>query len=531
MIIVVITEVVSAILNELNSSLIRASYHLPRHSYLNGSSRRGGNTANHPPNRPYESTKYDTNEIRTVSQVKTRSVLIVDDEQSIRESLSEWLTAKNFQVATADDGELALTMISETHFDVVVLDIRLSTKSGVEILKEARRYRPNIKAIMITGYPSVETAVEAMKLGAIDYLIKPFDPETLELKIEEAIKPKFFYASLHKNGFDEFVSSVMRSMTVFGVKKHNGKYAFDRLTNHKELALNYDVTLLPPKKYLLPQVETLMQFKLGKTFDVVPSIEREQRVLIGVHPDDLTAIELLDQAFLKSQPDPFYIARRENTAIIAVDNLHPSPTAFCPSVGTAIKDSGFDLLLTDLGDQYVITIGSARGKRLLEEHAEATTASDIEVLAAKSEQAKALKRYQNTLSVPISEIPKMLDKSYESKYWERKAENCLNCGSCVMVCPTCFCFDIQDEVDVDLSEGERKRSWDGCVLSDFAKVASGENFRHNRGSRLRHRMFRKGKYVFERYGGLGCVGCGRCVGACLPDIASPLKVFNELKEL
>lgn len=463
--------------------------------------------------------------------MKTRSVLIVDDEASIRESLAEWLTSKNFQIATADDGELALMMIAETHYDVVVLDIRLSTKSGVEILKEAKKYRPNLKAIMITGYPSVETAVEAMKLGAVDYLIKPFDPEILELKIEEAIKPKFFYASLHKKAFDEFLSSLMRTMTVYGVTKHNSKFAFNRIVNPKDIVLDYDVTLLPPKKYLLPQVETLMQFKLGKSFEVSPSYERDQGIIVGVHPDDLTAIELLDQAFIKSQPDQFYIARRENTAIIAVDNLHPSSTAFCPSVGTAIRESGFDLLLTDLGEQYVVTIGSAHGKRLLEEHAEATSASDIEVLAAKSEQAKALKRYQNTLTVPISEIPKILDKNYDSKYWERKAENCLNCGSCVMVCPTCFCFDIHDEVAVDLSEGERRRQWDGCVLTDFAKVASGENFRHNRGSRLRHRMFRKGKYVFERYGALGCVGCGRCVTACLPDIASPLKVFNELKEL
>ncbi|MCX8126127.1 MAG: 4Fe-4S dicluster domain-containing protein [Dehalococcoidia bacterium] len=463
--------------------------------------------------------------------MKTRSVLIVDDEASVRESLAEWLASKNFQVATADDGELALMMIAETHYDVVVLDIRLSTKSGVEILKEAKRYRPNLKAIMITGYPSVETAVEAMKLGAIDYLVKPFDPEVLEQKIEEAIRPKFVYVSISKKGFDEFVASLMRVMTVYGVVGHNSKFVFNRITSPKDLVLDYDVTLLPPKKYFLPQVETLMQFKIGKTFDVTPAYEREQRVIIGIHPDDLTAIELLDQAFAKVQPDPFYTARRENSTIVAVDNLHPSPTAFCPSVGTAVKESGFDLLLTDLGDQYVITIGSARGKHLLEEHAEVTSASDIEVLAAKSEQAKAIKRYQNALTMPVSEIPKILDRSYDSKYWERKAENCLNCGSCVMVCPTCFCFDIQDEVAINLSEGERKRQWDGCVLVDFAKVASGENFRHSRASRLRHRMFRKGKYIFERYGALGCVGCGRCVSACLPDIASPLKLLNELKEL
>ena len=79
--------------------------------------------------------------------------------------------------------------------------------------------------------------------------------------------------------------------------------------------------------------------------------------------------------------------------------------------------------------------------------------------------------------------------------------------------------------------GERVRTWDGCLLEDFAKVATGENFREDSASRYRHRFMRKGKYLHDKFGFIACVGCGRCGSSCLPDIADPTKVFNELKEM
>ena len=458
------------------------------------------------------------------------SILIVDDEAIVRESLTDWLESKNYRVTAVDDGELALAYIIETDYDVVLLDIRLARKSGVEVLREAKKYKPNLKAIMITGYPSVDTAVETMKLGAMDYLVKPFAPEILEQRIEEVLKPKAAFSIITKPAVSRFVANLLGATEVVGVTRKEGRFAFEKLARPDDLVLDYDVTILPPKKYFLPPVEKMLKFKLGGPFEVASAQEVTRRVVMGVHPDDLAAIELLDEAFIKVNPDPYYAARRQNTYVVAVDNLHPSPNAFCPSVGTAVRDKGFDLLLTDIGEEYLVTIGTSRGKELLARYAETGEASDIDVVAAKAEQGKALKRYVLSLSVPVSELPSLLERNYDSSYWETKAENCLNCGSCVMVCPTCFCFDVQDDVTLNLKEGWRQRRWDGCVLSDFARVATGENFRHDRASRLRHRIMRKGKYVIERYHLTGCVGCGRCGSACLSDIASPLKVFNELKE-
>jgi formate hydrogenlyase subunit 6/NADH:ubiquinone oxidoreductase subunit I len=115
----------------------------------------------------------------------------------------------------------------------------------------------------------------------------------------------------------------------------------------------------------------------------------------------------------------------------------------------------------------------------------------------------------------------------KSPLWAELGERCLACAACTQVCPTCFCFDVRDEVELDLRRGRRVRAWDSCQLDEFATVAGGHDFRKSRGLRLRHRFMRKGKYILEAHKRLGCVGCGRCARACLVDI-TPMGVFNEL---
>ena len=136
---------------------------------------------------------------------------------------------------------------------------------------------------------------------------------------------------------------------------------------------------------------------------------------------------------------------------------------------------------------------------------------------------------QQKFDFPPELIPELLKDSYgKSGFWEKHSEKCLACGSCVLVCPTCYCFDVKDNPDLSLEHGERIRTWDGCLLEDFAKIASGENFRATRPTRYRHRYFKKGKYLFDRFGFVSCVGCGRCSSNCLPDIANPVNLFNDM---
>jgi len=117
----------------------------------------------------------------------SKPILIVDDEPIVRESIKDWLKDAGYQVATAESGEQALEMIEKQDFSVMVLDIRLPGKTGMTVLKEVKALKPEIKSIVITAYPSAELATEAMKLGAIDYLIKPIAPDDLERLIRETL--------------------------------------------------------------------------------------------------------------------------------------------------------------------------------------------------------------------------------------------------------------------------------------------------------------------------------------------------------
>jgi len=334
-----------------------------------------------------------------------------------------------------------------------------------------------------------------------------------------------------KQNLGLFVNNLINSETeVIGPNRKNGMFAFEKLTKASEMLLDYDTTLLPPKMYLFPPKETLIKFELGEELEVEPVVETKPMILFGVHPYDIKAIELLDTAFSTTNPDINYLSRREKTTIIGIDCLNPNPNAFCASLGTATTETGFDLMLTDIGDSYVVAIGSSNGNELLRKYAKTREATQQELTQRDSERQKALARYKVTLNMKPEEIPQLLDNSWDSPLWKERGEKCLSCGSCVMVCPTCFCFDVQDDVSLNLKRGERYRQWDACMLPDFALVAGGGNFRKDREARLRHRMYRKGKYVLERWSKLGCVGCGRCATACLVDIASPAETFNLLKE-
>jgi DNA-binding response OmpR family regulator len=118
-----------------------------------------------------------------------KSVLIVEDETIMRESLRDWLKDEGYEVETAEEGDEALQRIGKEKFGIAVLDLRLPGKDGLEVLKEAKAQDPKLKGIIITAYPSVETAVEAMKIGAVDYIVKPFTPDALEKSIQAVLGP------------------------------------------------------------------------------------------------------------------------------------------------------------------------------------------------------------------------------------------------------------------------------------------------------------------------------------------------------
>lgn len=121
------------------------------------------------------------------TQPYTRNVLIVDDEHNLRDSLAEYLALEKFICSGAEDGKKAFSLLEDTIFDAVVLDLRLPEIDGLAVLTTIKDRFPSLPVIMISAHGDIQDAVEAMKLGAVDYLVKPFDPAELAIRLEKAI--------------------------------------------------------------------------------------------------------------------------------------------------------------------------------------------------------------------------------------------------------------------------------------------------------------------------------------------------------
>ena len=334
---------------------------------------------------------------------------------------------------------------------------------------------------------------------------------------------------IRKEDLRTFVDGLAADNSVVAPVKKGAKYAFAEVSSFDEMALDYDTTILSPKKYFFPQDETVVKYKLGKEPEAQAVVEAKPRIIFGIHPCDIAATWLLDAVFAAEPGDPNYLEKRKKATLIGLNCGAPCDKyCFCKDMGTYNAAGGYDLMLTDLGNRYFVEIGSATGEALLVE-------SGVDLKDATADDLKALQKFQDEKEkafvkrIPYDTkfLPEILEHSYDSLVWDAIARKCFSCGSCNLVCPTCYCFNIKDEVGANLAGGERKRTWDSCQLAEFATVAGGENFRKDRSSRLRHRFFRKGKWIMERYGRLGCVGCGRCDRNCLVKINS-VDVYTQL---
>ena len=117
-------------------------------------------------------------------------VLVVDDERSMRELLSIVLRREGYDVTVAENGRVAVERLEQARFDLLISDIKMPDMSGVEVLRAAKRIDPDIVGVMITAFASADTAIEAMRLGAHDYLSKPFDVDELKIKVRNALEQR-----------------------------------------------------------------------------------------------------------------------------------------------------------------------------------------------------------------------------------------------------------------------------------------------------------------------------------------------------
>jgi sulfhydrogenase subunit beta (sulfur reductase) len=310
---------------------------------------------------------------------------------------------------------------------------------------------------------------------------------------------------------------------VYFPQKHGqASYQFARVDADSEIQFEkYTPTILPPVKVLIPAREELLSFRKKEDGDaeIKPTIDESFRVLAGVRPCDLKGIHLIDLFFRDGVPDAHYLARRENTAIIGWACTTPcSERAFCAAVDSLQHSEGADILITPLTPgELLVEVRTKLGKSLLSgtdwQSCEDGPARKIGSVASMPEP------FGRPFPVPIHEVFAKVSKTFKSPVWEKHVERCFSCGTCNLVCPTCYCFDVSDDMNLDVTSGSRTRTWDGCMLPHFAAVGGGHNFRPDPAARQRHRVKRKFEYLPGRYSqGAVCVGCGRCGRQCTANI-------------
>ena len=336
-----------------------------------------------------------------------------------------------------------------------------------------------------------------------------------------------------KNEFKKFVDGLIEQNQTFGPKQVDERadgsaiYQFKEVKSYDDMDLDYTVTYSSVKNFFLPFKEKLAKYNLVETeWDQEIQYTVHPRVIVGMRACDINALRKLDEVMLKSAyPNPYYSARRRNTVIIGLDH-EPLDDCFCRSVGADVVFKGFDLFLTDIGEKYFVAIGSDTGYRIVDSFGgEEVTESDQDDFKTVKKHIESKFRTQ----IDVTIVPELMDLEFESEVWDKWGDKCMSCGSCAMVCPTCYCYGVEENVDLAFKQATKQRFLYSCNLVDFAMVAGDHNFRPEPHIRLKYRYYHQFRGFVEAFNQSLCVGCNRCGAACLAGI-SPKAVIDDLNE-
>ena len=275
----------------------------------------------------------------------------------------------------------------------------------------------------------------------------------------------------------------------------------------------YRNTVVPPKALFFPPLEEMFSFqKDGDGYHVGQPPPTEERWLVfGIRPCDARALAVLDLTFKDGYQDPYYLARRKNGVLVGLGCTRPYESCFCTSLGISPTDAAnVDLMLTDIGDDFLVEAVTDKGKELLSKTSlvQAATGAD----EARAEEARDAAGARVTRKIDSQGAHEKLRAGFEDKdFWERVSAKCISCGICTFLCPTCYCFDISDELVK--KQGARFRSWDSCAFPLYTKMPV-ENPRREKWRRLRQKVCHKYEFYPDSFDVIACTGCGRCIRLC-----------------
>jgi sulfhydrogenase subunit beta (sulfur reductase) len=312
---------------------------------------------------------------------------------------------------------------------------------------------------------------------------------------------------LEKRALRKTINGWMRSYDVIAPVSSKEGLRFKRVNNAEEISSKGSrKTVYPPKNIFIPQSEVLFKYENGSY--TMPKPTKKKQILFGVRPCDARAIWLLDTVFKSAKEmDLYWNSKREKALVFSIGCASLCESGFCDTVGSGpFGKEGSDILLTELENVYYCEPLTAEGEAFAEKMAEASSAQKKEAKAIQMGSANEGHEPAN-----LTAIRKSLYAVFEdTKAWKSVSDSCLGCGVCTYLCPTCFCFDIVDEID----RSERVRNWDSCMFRIYSQEASGHNPRPSKAERTRQRIMHKFAYWIDNEEVSGCTGCGRCVELC-----------------
>lgn len=310
---------------------------------------------------------------------------------------------------------------------------------------------------------------------------------------------------LLKKQLNKFINNLLKKYEVIApVKTGKGHSKFQGVSHAGQMHLR-EIADVPVKEFFMPESEVLVEFKGEKARELKK--QNKKRVIFGLRKCDLNGLRVLDKVMC----DPAYCEKRRNTLVIGMFCEHPDEFCFCESMELEDPETKgvCDLFFWPKGDKYYVSVCSDRGKELVK---------------GLSDAKKELRlRYKNKKKL----VNKEIESQYQNKIWETDSEKCLSCGACTAWCPTCNCFDLSDNLDINLKDSQRIRKQASCMLRSFSQVAGGKVFRESRISRFKHFVYHKIPYFKKSCGRYMCVGCGRCLRAC-PTHIDWVKTINLL---
>jgi len=319
---------------------------------------------------------------------------------------------------------------------------------------------------------------------------------------------------LNKTKLGDFLEQLAEKFAVYAPLEKGDITAFAELEHGQLPALDFLRTQKPPKDIFYPQTEVILRF--GKDGTKSNEYTGKPIAVFGARPCDAKGFVIVERVFVDDKyKDNYWLARRDGGLVIALGCSEPLKSCFCNWVGGGpFETTGSDVLATDVGDAFILQPLTEAGKKALAEMNSIEKTVDKDIEKAEAIHAEALKSMPKPPT--LDSLKTSLDSLFDDPFWDEFTAKCLGCAACTFSCPTCYCFDIQDESR--RGEGVRIRIWDTCQFPLFTKEGSGHNPRKSQMSRLRQRFMHKFSYMFETQGEFGCVGCGRCVTACPVNI-------------